>query len=105
MPIEILNWAASVSTVPRNTPVVPEPHAARPVAPTRQKSIRCDVTGNDVTAGVFKREDLVPGDRLAGPALVVEPQSTTFVSSDFELSVDTDSNLLLSRTGLGGIVT
>lgn len=105
MPIEILNWAASVSTVPRNTPVVPEPHAARPVAPTRQKSIRCDVTGNDVTAGVFKREDLVPGDRLAGPALVVEPQSTTFVSSDFELSVDTDSNLLLSRTGLGGTDT
>ncbi len=102
MPIEILNWAASVSTVPRKTPGVPEPRAARPVATTRQKSIRCDVTGNDVTAGVFKREDLVPGDRLAGPALVVEPQSTTFVSSDFELSVDTDGNLLLSRTGSGG---
>ncbi len=102
MPIEILNWAAGVSTVPRNTPGVPEPREAKPVATTRQKSIRCDVTGTDVTADVFKREDLVPGDRLAGPALVVEPQSTTFVSSDFELSVDTDGNLLLSRTGLGG---
>ncbi len=102
MPIEILNWAASVSTTRRSAPAVSEPQATKRAAAASQRTIRCDVSGRDVEAGVFRREDLVPGDSLKGPALVVEPQSTTFVSSDFDLSVDGDGNLLLSRIAIGG---
>ncbi len=99
MPIEILNWAASVSTITHSVSMISVPESERKVTATAYRTIRCDVTDRDVDAGVFRREDLVPGDSLAGPALVVEPQSTTFVSSDFDLAVDNDGNLLLSRMG------
>jgi N-methylhydantoinase A len=51
-----------------------------------------------VDAAVFDRAALEPGDYLCGPALIVEPQTTTLVSADFTARVDGDGNLLLDRS-------
>ncbi len=45
----------------------------------------------------YDRTRLVPGTRLAGPAVVVEYSSTTVVPPDFVCGVDEYSNLELSR--------
>jgi N-methylhydantoinase A len=37
---------------------------------------------------VYRREDLAPGSRLAGPALIEEGQTTTVVPVSFALHVD-----------------
>ena len=97
MPIEILNWAASVSTIADPVPEPSLPGAEQTVTACEHRSIRCDVTGREVRAGVFRRPDLATGVRLSGPALVLEAQTTTFVSTDFDLTVDGDRNLLLTR--------
>jgi len=53
-------------------------------------------------AGIYRRADLRPGHRLAGPALVVEAQTTTVVGPQFELGVDARGYLVLERTARAG---
>ena len=98
MVIEILNWAVNVSTSPEsiNTNHTSSPAIAAPI-PVSHRTILCDVTDTEVTAFVYLRENLLPGHQLKGLALVIEPQTTTFVSRDFELLVQPSSDLLLTR--------
>ena len=50
-----------------------------------------------VEAPVFARADLAPGARLSGPAVIVEDQTTTIVSSNFDLHVNGLGYLVLDR--------
>ena len=97
MEIEVLNWAVRLSTVgetAHSSPVAPEP---RVVTPHETRPVYCDITGRLVDAAYVPRTNLIPGDKLNGPALVVEPQTTTFVGADFDLAVDAAQNLILTR--------
>jgi 5-oxoprolinase (ATP-hydrolysing) len=48
---------------------------------------------------VFSREALVPGVRLLGPALIIEPTSTIAVEPGWSAAVTSRGHLLLSREG------
>ena len=50
----------------------------------------------------MEREALSPGDRVAGPAVIVEPQTTTWVSSSRQAVVQTDGCLLITQSQNGG---
>jgi len=97
MTIEILNWGLSVSShapsqEPQSEP--PKPHSATPI---ESREILCDISGEWRAADVFNRADLGPGATLSGPALIVEAQTTTFVSADFNATVDGQGNIWLTR--------
>ncbi len=47
---------------------------------------------------VFYREDLRPGDVIAGPAIIKEPIATTVVESEWRAVVTTQNHLVLERT-------
>jgi len=51
---------------------------------------------------VVERDALSPGDRVAGPAVIVEPQTTTWVSSNREVVVQADGCLLIIRNDAEG---
>ena len=55
------------------------------------------ISGQPVRAGVYLRKTLRPGDTLNGPALILEPQTTTFVSRDFRARVDANGTLVLTQ--------
>jgi N-methylhydantoinase A len=97
MTIEILNWAVRVSTVPRSTTITAKAGVSRVASPATHRTIRCDETGVPIRTAVFERGALGPGARLDGPALIVEPQTTTLVSADFSAAVDPAGNLILTR--------
>jgi N-methylhydantoinase A len=97
MIIEILNWAVSVSSLRKPAAALPRPAIARRLQPKAVRSITSDLSGAVISAGLYRRENLAPGDWLAGPALVQEPQTTTLVSEDFSALVDSDGNLHLER--------
>ena len=97
MSIEILNWSVLVSTLSKPSSEKEQPPRGRSIEPNQTREIQCDVTGNQVDATIVLRADLQPGDHLKGPALIVEPQTTTLVSADFEASVDGFLNLVLVR--------
>ncbi|MEM8758727.1 MAG: hydantoinase/oxoprolinase family protein [Pseudomonadota bacterium] len=98
MGVEVLNWAVRVSTPDAEAQAPPPPAPVPCVAKTR--GLRCDVTGADVTAALVRRDALAPGDALDGPALIVEPQTTTFVAADFSAAVDAAGHLILTRRAM-----
>ena len=101
MEIEILNWALRVSTEPPlPAPPPPEP-AERPAPEGRSVQLRCDVTGVPRAARLVDRSALTPGMVVPGPALIAEPQTTTFVGSDFTARVDGRGQLVLTRDKQG----
>lgn len=56
-------------------------------------------TGGDwVEAGVFRREGLAPGDRIKGPALVIEPNQTIMVEPGWQAGITEHDHVLLTRT-------
>ena len=95
MTIEVLNWGLSLSSAaPKldRQAATPAPRQPRPAA---QREIWCNIRDSWCAADVYDRAALVAGDRLTGPALIVEPQTTTFVSADFDASVDAQGNIWL----------
>ncbi len=101
MKIEILNWALEVSSESPALEHYPEPPTARQVQPAGHRSILCDVSGEWRAADIYDRAALRPGDRLSGPALIIEPQTTTFVSADYEAHADGGGNIWLTRNREG----
>ena len=51
---------------------------------------------DSVDYAIYARDDLQPGASLAGPALIVEDQTTTVVTSTFDVSVNPLGYLLLT---------
>ena len=97
MTLEVLNWGLTLSTTPdtsssRNASAAPD--ATGPVA---ERDICCDVTGRIVSARVYHRDRLELGNIISGPALIQETQTTTLVSSDFDMTKDELGNLILTR--------
>lgn len=99
MTIEILNWAVEVSSQPSALRRVSDITTEQTAEPMGARRILCDFTGVWREAAVYDRDGLRPGDRLAGPALIIEPQTTTFVSADFSARVDAAGNIWLHRQG------
>jgi N-methylhydantoinase A len=104
MAIEVLNWSVSVATQAQETPRITDISAFNSVAPTETRPIFCDLDGTRKQAGFVQRDALKPGDRLRGPVLVSEPQTTTLVSADFTAHVDSVGNLVLIRDPRGTLV-
>ncbi len=95
MKIEILNWAVRVASLQEEVLIVDEPTETRVIEPARTRSITCDLTGKPIAAGIYDRVTLTPGDCLDGPALIIEPQTTTLVSADFSAEVGRDGSLVV----------
>ncbi len=97
MTIEILNWAVQVSSDPHKLGHYSRGKQTQTAWPFAQRSILCDVTGAWREASVYDRDALNPGDHVVSPALIIEPQTTTFVSADYSARVDGSHNIWLNR--------
>ena len=50
-----------------------------------------------VTARVYLRDLLQPGDTLQGPALITENQTTTVVTSNYDVVIDPGGHIVMTR--------
>jgi N-methylhydantoinase A len=55
-----------------------------------------------VDARVYQRDALEPGDRVDGPAVIIESETSTIVTSRFSAVRQNDGCLLLQRKNDGG---
>ena len=96
-PIQSVYLGATAYVV--SQPVTVQPYgsgvAGTPASRTRRILV---AAGRWEDAVVFKRGDLPIGFRFAGPAIVEEPDSTTYVPPGFTAEVDPTSCLLLTDT-------
>ena len=74
------------------TPLPPKP-AARPA-----EEVRIFTGGRWHEAPLYRREDLGPGSRIDGPAIIAEANATTVVEPEWRASVTPLNHLVLERT-------
>jgi N-methylhydantoinase A len=96
--IEVLSWSVLVSTA-RQKP--------RRLAPSRAAAAKAKASGSrliwDQAQGAhrridtFARAELRPGMRVPGPALILEPGTSTYVSATFDATLDSGGALVLER--------
>ena len=96
MTVEVLTWRVKVSTIVPAPEPVPDP-APVAVTPDARRRAFDSSTATWSDHAVYVRDDLPMGARFVGPALVVEDQTTTLVTSDFDCRVDGRGHLILSR--------
>ena len=80
-------------------PLLREPRASAidPKALVKRQKMH---TGRGVRVGaVYDRARLRHGNAVAGPALVIDPESTTFVPQGYMARVDAYHNLVLRKAG------
>ncbi|MGB7307139.1 MAG: hydantoinase/oxoprolinase family protein, partial [Burkholderiaceae bacterium] len=95
--IEIMSWSVLVSTdtaEPERLGQVPDGVMATAVG---QRDVFDAGLSTMVSASIYERENLQPGMGLAGPAVVVEPGTSTLISSSFDCRVDASRALVLNR--------
>jgi N-methylhydantoinase A len=99
--IEILTWSLLVETEPENSiSVSGEPEAYAPNSSGR-RSVYDPARKMELPVPVYWRHDLEPGARFVGPAIVAEQQTTTVVSSAFNVHVNANGCLVLTRKERG----
>ncbi len=95
--IEIV--AARVEVVGR-TPDPPDAAAELVIRrPTPTETTTTWFDGAAHSTGVFFRDNLHPGDVIAGPAILCEPTSTVVVEPEFNVSILSRGEILLTDTG------
>ncbi len=98
VPLEVVAWTVRAECRAQDTtrPLeVPEGPASPEIAARR---IVDASAGKPLTAAVFDRDRLGPGQTVAGPAVIVEAQTSTIVPPGYTLSCDPFGSLTLERT-------
>jgi N-methylhydantoinase A len=98
VPVEFLTWSVGVSTKQKEEKKRKETKNGKSKATSNNKSSVFDpISGKLEKIPSYRRSELAPGARLAGPALVVEPQTTTLVPRGWRCRVTGAGHLLLEN--------
>ncbi len=94
---EILSWTLTVSApiAPAAAPAAMPKDAPAP-NPVGSRSVFDPDLQESVDYAIYVRDELVPGATVPGPALIVEDQTTTVVTSPFDVSVNPLGYLVLT---------
>jgi N-methylhydantoinase A len=71
------------------TPYIPQPARQRPVFDPG--------SGEFVSVAIYDRASLSPGARIAGPAIIVEDETSTVVTRLFDAAIDAFGYIELTR--------
>ena len=97
MTIEVMNWSLVVSTERRPPAPVPPTNGVAACAAAGLREVYFGRQACRQEVPWYARADLAPGAAIAGPALIVEPQTSTYMGPGFEGRVDGAGNLILTR--------
>ena len=96
--VEILSWVLLLSAPPAAEPAAvppsPTPHIPEP---DRHRPVFDPELGEFVTVAIYDRRDLKPGAQIAGPAVIVEDETSTVVTRLFDATVDPFGYIELTR--------
>ncbi|MDE0063219.1 MAG: hydantoinase/oxoprolinase family protein [Gammaproteobacteria bacterium] len=95
--VEILSWTLALSTRRQVPEPLESPERMHEACPDSRVSLYDPVRRALVDGALYHRDSLAPGDTCAGPALIVESQTTTVVTEDFHATVNGLGHLYLER--------
>ncbi len=95
--IEVVTWSVKAS----DTRPAPVRHhltdGTTTLTPTTFRDVFDPATGTTLPTAIADRATLAPGDRIHGPAIIAERETSTVVTSPFDVVMQTDGSLLLIR--------
>ncbi|TJV09364.1 MAG: hypothetical protein E5Y35_15150 [Mesorhizobium sp.] len=97
--IEIVTWSVKATDV---RPAVARHELTTGKTTSELKTTRevfDPVSGAPRSYGIVERDSLRPGDRIAGPAVIVERETSTVVTTSFDAVIQSDGAILLIRKG------
>jgi N-methylhydantoinase A len=96
--VEVLSWVLLLSgPVPvDDSEIPPEPPRYTP-QPARRRQVFDADTADFVEVPIYERAALVPGAVIAGPAVIVEDETSTVISRAFDARIDAYGYIELTR--------
>lgn len=95
--IEALSWSVSVSTARKPvTRTAPTASAAAP-SESGRRTVFDGTSSQLIGVPVYSRTLLTPGCEIDGPALIVEDETSTYVTSRFAALIDGDGCIVMRR--------
>jgi N-methylhydantoinase A/oxoprolinase/acetone carboxylase beta subunit len=95
--IEVLSWSVTVSTEKKNVELTPPvPRGGQP-SDAGLREIFDGATSKSIVVPVYRRPQIAKGATINGPALIVEDETSTFVTSRFTASIDGDGCIVMHR--------
>ena len=95
--IEAIGWSVRVATPRPEAEQMKRVDAKRDVVSEHTRDIYDTVDGAVVEAAVIDRGALIVGDRVTGPAMIVEEQTSTWLTAAQQAVLQTDRCLLITR--------
>lgn len=95
--IEVLTWAMTIGTDANSATLIDN---VAPVDTVESAGTRRVFDANRETmedVSLYRRESLTPGMRISGPAIVVEDETSTFVSAHFDATINQVGYIILER--------
>jgi len=97
--VEALTWTLSLSEPKPPPRRLAEPEPAPAPDPAGWRRLADPGSGEEVEAAIHAREALRPGARIAGPAVVVEAETSTLVPPGFTAALNAGGHILVEREG------
>ena len=95
--VEVLTWALTITTVAEQPEPVGEVEPRPAPAPLDYLPVPDLETGEEHQVPLFWRPDLKPGATFEGPAIIVEDETSTFVTRRFAVRVAANRYLVIER--------
>ncbi len=95
--IEILTWIVAVSAPAEGRLASPMTEQANAQKPVLRRRVFDPDSGEFIDTPVYRRSDLAPGARIAGPAVISEDETSTVVSPDFDARIDRFGYIEMTR--------
>ena len=96
--VEAVSWSVRVASKQTPPEVVQPVTGGTTVQPRVRRPVHDPASGRRLDAGIVERAALAAGDRVLGPALIVEEQTTTVLGSHHSAVVGADGTLRITRS-------
>jgi len=70
------------------------------VTPSAWREVFDPSSGAFLRTAIFARDDLVPGARIVGPAVIAEAATSTVVTPRFDARIGADGAIIMERKAL-----
>src|SRR5262249_53121110 len=97
--IQLVTWSAKATD---ERPVAAKPQLTggkRTIQPSVKRAVFDPATGSTQTYAIVERDTLLADDRVNGPAVIVERETSTVVTTSFDAVVQSNGDILLVRRG------
>jgi N-methylhydantoinase A len=98
--IEFVTWSVKAQDARPAPERVALTTAGAQVTAQLSRAVFDPTCGADLETAIFARDALMPGARVSGPAVIVEEETSTLVSSSFDAVIQPDGTILLLRKGM-----